>query len=65
VSNKNRQYDILDKILGESQENRNEVVWVSDPRHPQGGYYTQAVDGQPATNDKFQTADDIERYLRS
>jgi hypothetical protein len=62
---RNTNYDILDKILSDSQQGRNEVVWVQDPRHPEGGYYVQASDLPPGAGPDFKTVDDIERYLRS
>ena len=60
---KNKQYDILDKMLNDSQSGRGDVVWIQDPRHPDGGYYVQASDAQ--AHDKFKSTDDIERFLRS
>ena len=57
-------YDILDKILQESKQGRNNVVWIQDPRHPDGGYFVQEGN-QEAGAGTNQTIADIERYLRS
>lgn len=64
MAEKNKQYEILDKILAETQRDGESArVWVRDPRHPDGGYYVQpAGDGQPAAG---LSVDEIERYLRS
>ncbi len=64
MASKNKNYDILDKILSDSQNGRDETVWIQDPRHPDGGYYVQVSD-RPTLADTFKTMDDIERYLRS
>lgn len=66
MSNKkgNTQYDILDKILADSQTGRDELVWISDPRHKDGGYYVPASSA-PAAANQFKSVDDLERYLRS
>lgn len=61
---RNTNYDILDQILRDSQTGRGQVVWITDPRHPDGGYYVQASD-LPADANTNQTIDEIERYLRS
>ena len=64
MNSKNKNYDILDKILGDSQAGRGETVWIDDPRSPNGGYYVQVSD-RPTLAETFQTVDDIEKYLRS
>lgn len=65
-NNTNRPIDYakLDKILQESQAGRGDVVWVSDPRHPDGGYYVLAG-GDAGAGVGGGNADEIERYLRS
>lgn len=66
MSSKNKNYQILDKILSDSQQGRNEVVWISDPRHPDGGYCVQASEASDSSaQESFKSVDDIERYLRS
>lgn len=60
-------YDILDKILAESDKKgrgggSGNDVWVTDDRHPQGGYWITS-DSDWQTLDK--SVSDIEKYLRS
>ena len=64
-NNRQSQSDILDKILSDSQEGRGDVVWISDPRHPDGGYYVTASGQEPLGPTGHSTLDEIEKYLRS
>ncbi len=66
MSNKNRNnnYDILDRILQESD--RKDALgrtWIADPNHRDGGYWSDSAEsfGQRAG----QGVSDIEKYLRS
>ncbi len=63
MSKKDRNYEILDNILKESQHEQG-GKWIADPRHPDGGYWmtdTSADDWQA----QQKAVNDIERYLRS
>jgi hypothetical protein len=66
MSNKNRNYDILDKILRESQEKPGSggKVWVQSDTHPDRGYWADPND-VGVTWESLKATDDIERYLRS
>jgi hypothetical protein len=60
----NKNYDILDKILNDSQTHTAGGQWIVDKNHPDGGYWM--TDSTEADRDAQQKAtNDIERYLRS
>lgn len=62
MSNKN--YDILDKILQESDRKDNlGRTWIPDPRHRDGGYWADSAES--FGNRAGQAVEDIEKYLRS
>ncbi len=66
MSNKSRNtnYDILDKILNDANvpARQGGQEWVSDPRHPNGGYM---VYSQEDFDRLKESTDAIEKYLRS
>lgn len=65
MANKNnKNYDILDKILADANipARQSEQHWVSDPRHPNGGYM---IDSQEDFDRLKESTDQIEKYLRS
>jgi hypothetical protein len=66
MSNKNKNYDHLDKILRESQEKTGSggKVWVTSDTHPDRGYWAEPSEVN-LTWERLKAADDIERYLRS
>lgn len=57
-------YDLLDKILKDAdiRDASTGRTWVHDPRHPQGGYWT---DNAESVERIRQQCDALERYLRS
>lgn len=64
MSNKNKNYDILDKLLNDAnipaRQGGNE--WVTDKNHPDGGYWVRSNEDYQQLKD---SADAIERYLSS
>lgn len=64
MSSKNKNYDILDKILQEAD--RKDALgrtWINDPRHKDGGYWADSAES--FGNRAGQGVSDIEKYLRS
>ena len=66
MSNKKNNYDILDRILRESQEKTSSggKVWIESKLRPGGGYWAEPSEVN-LTWERLKAADDIERYLRS
>lgn len=64
MSNKNRNYDILDQILRDADiaERQSSGTWVADSRHPEGGYW---VTNRETLEQLRRSTDAIEKYLRS
>jgi len=64
MSNKNKNFDILDKILSDANvpARQGGGQWVPDPKHPNGGYM---INGQEDFEQLVKSANDIEKYLRS
>jgi len=61
---RNTNYDILDKILADSdraERASGNGRWVADPKHPDGGY----VVTKEQFDQLYKSIDDIEKYLRS
>lgn len=63
---KKSNYEILDKILADSQRDRtgSGKVWVVSEHHPDGGYWCDEGEASK-TWQRFKDQDEIERYLRS
>lgn len=65
MAKRNTNYDVLDKILQDSQIRESAgKVWVSSPNHPDGGYWCDPGEAN-ASWETLKSTDDIERYLRS
>lgn len=64
MSNKNKNFDILDKILSDANvpARQEGQQWVPDPKHPNGGYM---INGQEDFDRLKESTDAIEKYLRS
>ena len=61
---RNTNYDVLDKILQESDPKDSlSRTWVPDPNHKDGGYWADNAQSFGARSG--QGVDDIEKYLRS
>lgn len=62
----NKNYDILNKILDDSQKHPGAggKVWVESKNHPDGGYWADPKDAGVSW-ESLRAVDEIERYLRS